>query len=131
MWILSYLGGYLLRLLLLSVGVISTILGFVGAFLPLLPTTPFLLLAVFCFARSSDKFHNWLVHTKIYKSYVQEFYERDGYTLKKKFQLLLSVVIVVGISIYLVDNIYVKIGLSVMLLMQAIVLFTVVKTLDE
>lgn len=131
MWILSYLGGYLLRLLLLSVGVISTILGFVGAFLPLLPTTPFLLLAVFCFARSSNKFHNWLVHTKIYKSYVQEFYERGGYTLKKKFQLLLSVVIVVGISIYLVDNIYVKIGLCVMLLMQAIVLFTVVKTLDE
>ncbi|WP_414045048.1 YbaN family protein [Macrococcus equi] len=120
-----------MRIFLLTVGVIATILGFVGAFMPLLPTTPFLLLAVFCFARSSDKFHNWLVKTKVYKAYVQDFYERRGYTLKKKFHLLISVVIVVGLSIYLVDNIYVKIGLAIMLLMQAIVLFTLVKTLDE
>ncbi|MGV2928451.1 YbaN family protein [Macrococcus capreoli] len=120
-----------MRLLLLSVGVIATILGFVGAFMPLLPTTPFLLLAVFCFARSSDAFHNWLIKTKVYQSYVQEFYERGGYTLKKKFQLLFSVVIVVGLSIYFVDHLYVKIGLAVMLVMQVIVLFTLVKTLDE
>ncbi|WP_414044092.1 YbaN family protein [Macrococcus sp. EM39E] len=120
-----------MRFLIVTVGVISTILGFVGAFLPLLPTTPFLLLAVYCFARSSDRFHNWLVKTKIYQSYVQDFYERGGYTLKKKFQLLLSVFIVVGFSIFMIDNLYVRIGLAIMVMIQAIVLFTVIKTLDE
>ncbi|MGS0652737.1 DUF454 family protein, partial [Staphylococcus arlettae] len=54
----------LLKPLLLVLGILCTILGFLGSILPLLPTTPFILLAVLCFAKSSDKFHNWLVATK-------------------------------------------------------------------
>jgi len=114
---------------LISVGTIATVLGFIGAVMPLLPTTPFILLAVFCFAKSSDRFHKWLVSTKVYKEYVEDFQKYKGYTLKKKFELLISVYIVVGFSIWMIDHLYIRIGLCIMLFFQTVVLFTFVKTL--
>lgn len=113
----------------MSIGILATALGFLGAVLPLLPTTPFILLAVFCFAKSSERFHTWLINTKVYKEYVEVFQKYRGYTLKKKFELLISVYIVVGFSIWMVDNFYIRIGLCIMLFFQTVVLFTLVKTL--
>ncbi|MBF0794091.1 YbaN family protein [Mammaliicoccus lentus] len=113
----------------MSIGMLATALGFLGAVLPLLPTTPFILLAVFCFAKSSERFHKWLINTKVYKEYVEDFQKYRGYTLKKKFELLISVYIVVGFSIWMVDNFYIRIGLCIMLFFQTVVLFTLVKTL--
>lgn len=76
-----------MRLILIVIGLIFTALGIAGAVLPLLPTTPFLLVAVFCFARSSDRFYNWLINQKIYKEYVENFYyiEATRYNRKLKF----------------------------------------------
>ncbi len=77
-----------MRLILIVIGLIFTALGIAGAVLPLLPTTPFLLVAVFCFARSSDRFYNWLINQKIYKEYVEKllFYiEATRYNRKLKF----------------------------------------------
>ena len=50
-----------IRAFWVTLGIISLVLGFIGIFLPLLPTTPFVLLAAACFARGSEKFHNWLI----------------------------------------------------------------------
>ena len=58
------------------VGLVSLGLGVVGILLPILPTTPFLLLSIACFSRSSKRFENWLYHTKMYQIYVADFREK-------------------------------------------------------
>ncbi|MBG3474280.1 YbaN family protein [Staphylococcus aureus] len=120
-----------MRLILIVIGLIFTALGIAGAVLPLLPTTPFLLVAVFCFARSSDRFYNWLINQKIYKEYVENFYLHRGYTLQQKIKILISLYIVIGCSIYMVDVLAVRIGLIIMVIIQTAVLFTFVKTLPK
>ncbi|UXS75979.1 YbaN family protein [Staphylococcus chromogenes] len=120
-----------MRYFLVVVGVIFTILGFLGAVLPLLPTTPFLLVAVICFAKSSRRFHDWLVQTSLYKAYVEDLKTYRGYTMRKKIQLLISVYIVVGFSFWMIDMPIIRIGLVVMVIMQTIVLFTWVRTLPK
>ncbi|HDB1769549.1 TPA: YbaN family protein [Staphylococcus aureus] len=120
-----------MRLILIVIGLIFTALGIAGAVLPLLPTTPFLLVAVFCFARSSDRFYNWLINQKIYKEYVENFYLHRGYTLQQKIKILISLYIVIGFSIYMVDVLVVRVGLIIMVIIQTAVLFTFVKTLPK
>ncbi|HFH2470089.1 TPA: YbaN family protein [Staphylococcus aureus] len=120
-----------MRLILIVIGLIFTALGIAGAVLPLLPTTPFLLVAVFCFARSSDRFYNWLINQKIYKKYVENFYLHRGYTLQQKIKILISLYIVIAFSIYMVDVLAVRVGLIIMVIIQTAVLFTFVKTLPK
>ncbi|MDW8797042.1 YbaN family protein [Staphylococcus pseudoxylosus] len=120
-----------MKYFLITMGVLFTIIGFVGAVLPLLPTTPFLLVAVICFSKSSERFEKWLVNTKVYITYVESFKNNKGYTLKNKFKLLISVYIVVGFSIFMIDHSLIRLGLVIMVVIQTIVLFTVVKTLPK
>jgi uncharacterized protein len=68
----------------LITGIISLVLGFIGIFLPLLPTTPFILFAAYCFARSSEKFHNYLMNHKRFGKMVSDFYEKKIITIQIK-----------------------------------------------
>ncbi|MGV3269486.1 YbaN family protein [Staphylococcus simulans] len=120
-----------MRYILITIGLISAIVGFIGIVVPLLPTTPFLLLAAVCFSRSSERFNRWLVSTKVYGEYVESFKRDRGFTLKKKFKILLSLYIVIAFSLYMLDNFYIRIGLLIMVTFQTIVLFTLAKTLPE
>ncbi|TDM03967.1 YbaN family protein [Macrococcus carouselicus] len=120
-----------MRIFLVIVGLIAMVLGLAGVILPLLPTTPFLLLAGVCFARSSERFHDWLISTKVYQAYVLEFQKRRGFTLKQKFRVLLSLYIIVGFSIWMVDHPYIRLGLLVMVICQTVVLLGWVRTLPD
>ena len=62
-----------MRIIYLIIGFLSLALAIVGVVLPLLPTTPFLLLSIACFSKSSKRFENWLYHTKLYQTYVADF----------------------------------------------------------
>lgn len=62
--------------LLLAVGFLSLALGAAGIFLPILPTTPFLLLAAFCFARSSQRMHEYLVNHRVFGTYISNYYNQ-------------------------------------------------------
>ena len=82
--------------LLVAVGTLAVGLAVVGIFIPVLPTTPFLLLAAACFMRSSNRLYNWLIHHKWFGEYVRHYREYRAITLREK--VLTLVVLWVGIS---------------------------------
>lgn len=91
----------MIRALWLCGGLIAFALGVIGAFLPLLPTVPFLLLAAFCFARSSERLHHWLLsHPKFGKSIV-DWNERGAISRQAKGLASLSIMATFSISIFL------------------------------
>lgn len=69
-------------------GNMSLILGCIGIFLPVLPTTPLLILSVYCFSRGSTRFHRWLISSKLYEKYAKDFVENRTMPLRRKIFLL-------------------------------------------
>ena len=88
-------------------------LGIVGIMLPLLPTTPLLLLASVCFVRGSKKFEMWFKGTALYKKHLEEFVRNRAMTLKKKIVILLSADAMIAIPFFLLDNMMIRIALLV------------------
>ncbi len=119
------------RYFLISVGVLSFLLGSAGAILPLLPTTPFLLLAGYCFARSSNKFDVWLKRTKLYQIYASDYVETKSIPKYKKWKILISSYILMGISILFAPLQPVKVMLIVLTLAITIVLVFVVPNRED
>lgn len=76
--------GRLKRYVLIGIGSLSVALGALGVVLPLLPTTPFLLLASICYARSSERFYVWLMTNRWCGSYIRNYRERRGLPLQQK-----------------------------------------------
>jgi len=87
------------RWMLIAAGMICVGLGALGIVLPGLPTTPFLLLAAYCFARSSEHFHSWLLNHRWFGSYVRNFEEGRGMTRPAKASTLLVMWLSFGITI--------------------------------
>ncbi|MEZ4598344.1 MAG: YbaN family protein [Syntrophotaleaceae bacterium] len=73
-----------LRVFLIIVGTLCVALSVLGMFLPALPTTPFLLLAASCYARSSEKFYQWLITNRWFGEYIRNYREGRGMPLKQK-----------------------------------------------
>jgi len=97
------------KFLLMTAGIISVCLGILGILLPVLPTTPFLLLAAFLFAKSSDKLHKWLLTNKLFGNYIKNYIDGKGIPLSTKVMSIVFLWITISISIYFVDIIYVRI----------------------
>lgn len=77
-----------MKVIYLTLGVVFFGLGALGAVLPVLPTTPFLLLASACFARGSSRFHRWFTGTRLYEEHLASFAEDRAMTRKTKASLL-------------------------------------------
>jgi len=82
-----------------SLGFLMVGLGAAGIFLPLLPTTPFLLLAAYLFARSSDRCHSWLLNHRYFGPYIHAFQNRTGLTKSQKVRIGLSFTVLLAISV--------------------------------
>lgn len=85
------------KYILMTVGCLSLALGIIGIFLPLLPTTPFLLLAAYCFTRSSNRLYSWLIHHKTFGGYIYHYQIYRAVTRKTK---LLAIVCLWGSLIF-------------------------------
>lgn len=95
----------LLRGIFAICGIICTALGLIGIFLPVLPTTPFLLLAAFLFARSSERLMKKLEASKAYQAYVVPFKENKGIEARVKNRILAISFSIMGVSAFVVRDI--------------------------
>lgn len=95
----------ILRVLLIVLGFISFGLGCIGIIIPfILPTVPFFLLTSICFVKSSERFNNWFLNSKIYKKYLENFAKHKVMTIKGELVLLLGVSAMLLTSMYFVNN---------------------------
>ena len=79
-------------------GCIGVGLGAVGAVVPMLPAFPFLMLAAFSFARSSEKLHTWFIGTKLYKDNLEDFVAGRGMTWKTKIRIMVTVTLLMSVG---------------------------------
>ncbi|MBQ8622619.1 MAG: YbaN family protein [Oscillospiraceae bacterium] len=86
------------KILYVILGCIGLGIGAVGAVVPMLPAFPFLLLAAFCFARSSEKLHTWFVGTRLYKDNLEDYLAGKGMTKKTKVRIMVTVTLLMSIG---------------------------------
>lgn len=111
------------RLLLIIVGWLAVTLATLGVVLPLLPTTPFLLLAAWCFARSSPRFHDWLLYRSWFGSYLRYWQEHRGLPPGAKSKAVLVIISTFAVSLYLVPLWWVRILLLCMMIALLIMMW--------
>ena len=111
--------------------VAMALIGAVGIVVPILPTTPFLLLASFFFAKGSKKFHDWFMSTKLYKKHLESFVNSRAMTLKSKLTILLPVSCMLIVTFIFVNNLHARILLVVLFIGKYLYFFTQIKTIKE
>ena len=91
------------KLVYIILGCIGLGIGAVGAVVPLLPSFPFLLLAAFCFARSSQRLHTWFINTNLYKRNLESYVAGKGMTKKTKLKILTTVTLLMGFGYFMMS----------------------------
>ncbi len=122
------------RIIFAVIGCVSLGIGCVGIVLPILPTVPFFLLTVFCFANSSEKLHNWFINTKMYKKHLDSFVKKKGMTIKTKATILTSVTVIMlfGFILMMLKGIVIPcIILALVWLFHLVYFIFFVKTITE
>ena len=99
--------------LLIGLGWVSVVLGVIGIVLPVVPTTPFLLLAAACFARSSERFYVALLTNRFFGPYIRDWRDNKGLTPLTKFWVIFVLAVTMGISTYFAPLLPVKIVLPI------------------
>ena len=102
------------KIIYIIVGCIGVGLGAVGAVLPLLPAFPFLLLAAFCFAKSSERLHNWFINTNLYKKNLESYVQGRGMTWATKIRIMITVTLLMSVGFIMMALKGVVIGCTVL-----------------
>lgn len=118
-----------LRIVWLMLGLLSMGIGAVGVILPVLPTTPFLLLASFCLAKGSARFHNWFTGTKLYKKHLENFVNHRAMTLKTKFSLLIPASCMLLLAFWAMPNVHGRAFIAFLILFKYVYFFTRIRTI--
>lgn len=101
------------KILYISLGVLGLGLGALGVVLPLLPAFPFLMLAAFCFGRSSEKLDRWFKNTKLYQNNLETYVKGQGMTRKTKIRVMVTVTLLMlfGFLMMVLKALYIPCGI--------------------
>ena len=112
-------------------GFICLGLGIIGIIMPILPTTPFFMVTVVCFAKGSERLKRWFMGTSFHKKYIQSFYEKKGMTLKNKLIILSFASIMLAVAFYFSAKLYARILIACVFLAKYYVFIFKIKTLPD
>lgn len=93
------------KIVYIVAGCIGVGLGAVGAVVPLLPAFPFLMLAAFCFARSSERLNHWFINTKLYKNNLESYVKGQGMTWSTKIRIMITVTVLMSIGFIMMSKV--------------------------
>ncbi len=119
-----------MKYVILGFGTLSLFLGILGVFLPLLPTTPFILISTYLFSKSSPKLNEFVKDSKIYQKYLQDFEKNRSMTRKNKWILLIFVDTIMVISFIHLNNIFLRLVLVFLFLLKHWYFYKYVKIKD-
>ena len=117
--------------LLITAGSICVVLGTLGIFLPLLPTTPFLLLAAAAYIRSSRRFYDWLLSNRLFGTYIRDYREGRGVPLGTKIVALALLWITIGYSFFYVTSNWIVRTILIVIVIGVTVHLVTLKTLRK
>lgn len=100
-----------MKLVLNIVGVLAVVLGLIGIVVPLLPTTPFLLLAAACFARGSQRMHGWLLNNRLFGKFISDYEQGRGIPARAKAIALLMMWSSLLLSMWRYESLTVRLAL--------------------
>ena len=89
----------------IALGCLGVGLGAIGAVLPMLPAFPFLLLAAFCFGKSSERLHRWFTGTKLYKNNLESYVKGQGMTWKTKIRIMVTVTLLMTVGFIMMHQV--------------------------
>jgi len=118
------------KFICVSVGLICFTLGAIGI-IPILPTTPFLLLASFFFVKRSERFDIWFKNTKIYKKHLDSFVKEKAMTLKQKMTILLFADFMMAFPLIILDSLVIKCIIVLMIIIKYYYFLFVIKTINN
>ena len=104
-------------------------IGAVGVVLPILPTTPLLLLSSFCFAKGSERFHRWFCGTKLYQKHLDSFVKERAMTLKTKLCILLPASAMLLLAFLMMGNLPGRICIVCLITFKYVYFFTKIRTI--
>lgn len=120
------------KIIYLILGCIGLALGAIGVVIPLIPSFPFLLLALYSFSKSSERLHRWFTKTKLYKNNLESYSKGEGMTKSTKIKIMLTVTILMTIGFIMMYNIPVgRIVLAVIWLIHILYFSLRVKTINK
>lgn len=120
-----------MKYIYISLGLLFTALGAIGVALPVIPTTPFLLLALAMFSRGSSRFQNWFTNTGLYKNNIESFVQNRAMTLSKKIMILSFASIMLLFPLIIVDLLWVKFVIVLVYITKYYYFTFRIKTIDK